>query len=148
MTADESEAVSAPEGTQAPPNPPSEADDISNAWGFHILQAIRGFEDRVAARFDAQDAKFEVRFASLDATIDALDTKLETKIDALDTKFETKIDALDTKFDRKFDSTTTRIDTLGSDLRREISGLRYWTWGAILPVLIASATLILQNPHL
>jgi hypothetical protein len=87
------------------------ADDISNAWGFHILQALRGFEDRVAARF-----------ASLDAKIDALNTK--------------------------FDSVTTRIDTLGSDLRREISGLRYWTWGAILTVLIASPTLILRNPHL
>lgn len=144
MTADESEAVSVPEGTQAPPNPPTGADDISNAWGFHILQALRGFEDRVAARFDAQDVKFEARFASLDAKIDALDTKFETKIDALDTKIET----LDTKFDRKFDSVTTRIDTLGSDLRREISGLRYWTWGAILTVLIASATLVLQNTHL
>ena len=103
--------------------------DIPNSWGFHLLQELRHLEDKIDARFVAQDAKFV-----------ALEEKIDTRFVAQDAKFV----ALEEKIDTRFVAQDARLDTAVVGLRQEISALRYWAWGSIVAVFVGTVTVILS----
>ena len=55
----------------------------------------RSFEERVFARFDAMEARFESRFAAIDERF----VKLETRFDALEARVEVRFNSVDARLD-------------------------------------------------
>ena len=70
---------------------------------------ITRVEDKIDARFAAQDARIDARFAAQDAKIDA-------KFAAQDAKIDAKFAAQDAKIDAKFAEVDARFDSLESDI--------------------------------
>src|SRR2546421_314963 len=60
------------------------------------LSDNRSFEERVFARFDVMEARFESRFTAIDARLGTI----ETRLDALEARAETRFNAVDARLDR------------------------------------------------
>ena len=60
------------------------------------LSDNRSFEERVFARFDAMEARFEARFTVIDSRLSAM----ETRFDALEARVESRFNAVDARIDR------------------------------------------------
>lgn len=61
----------------------------------------------------------------------------------LEDKMDAKIDTLDAKFSARLDQSLSDMRLDIRDVRQEVRGLRYWSWGAILTVVAAAVATIL-----
>ena len=68
------------------------------------LSDNHSFEERVFARFDSMDARFNLMESRFEARFNGVDSRF----DAVDARF----DAMETRFDRRFDDLDTRVQAL------------------------------------
>jgi chromosome segregation ATPase len=54
----------------------------------HELPDRRSFEERVFARFDAMEARFDARFQAIDVRFDVLEARFESRFDAVDVRLD------------------------------------------------------------
>jgi tetrahydromethanopterin S-methyltransferase subunit G len=60
----------------------------------------RSFEERVFARFDAMEARFEARFDAIDARSNAMEARFESRFNAIDKRLDnldSRVQALEAK---------------------------------------------------
>ncbi len=84
---------------------------------FYLSQQINDLRDRMDAKFDRVDTKFEVVHGEIKALSDKTDAKFESMRKEMDSRFD--------KVDEKFD-----------DIHKEIIGIQKWAFGLIVTVII------------
>jgi|GEM_PF-803225 len=77
--------------------------DFTPTQAEKIVDANLDLAQNLATKNDLQklDHKFERKFDRLEARVDSMEQKFDIKFDALELKVDTKIDALDKKIDRE-----------------------------------------------
>lgn len=120
---------------------------------FYLSQQINDLRDRMDAKFDRVDTKFEVVHGEIKDLSDKTNTRFESlkkeidsRFDKVDTKFEVvhgEIKALSDKTDAKFesmrkemDSRFDKVDEKFDDIHKEIIGIQKWAFGLIVTVII------------
>ncbi len=90
------------------------------------LDGARSFEERVFARFDAMDGRFDnldTRLASVEGKVDALDgrlTSVEKKVDAFDGRLTELEDKVDTRLRETrpiWEAVLARLDGIDGELK-------------------------------
>lgn len=107
-------------GDNIPPQEPR----IYESGYFFLSQQINDLRDRMDAKFDKVDTKFDSMRKEIDARFDKVDAKFDVvykEIKALSDKTDARFDKVDDKFD---------------GIHREISGLQKWAFALIVTVVL------------
>ncbi|WP_213974966.1 hypothetical protein [Tepidanaerobacter acetatoxydans] len=97
---------------------------------FYLSQQINDLRDRMDAKFDRVDAKFEANRKETDAKFEAVYKEIKDLSDKTDARFD-KVDERFDKVDERFEKIEDKFDALNK-----------WAVGSVIAVLIGTISVI------
>ncbi|WP_213973699.1 hypothetical protein [Tepidanaerobacter acetatoxydans] len=108
---------------------------------FYLSQQINDLRDRMDAKFDRVDAKFESMKKEMDSRFDKVDAKFEAvhkEIKDLSDKTDARFDRVDAKFEANRKETDARFDKIED----KFDALNKWAVGSVIAVLVGTISVI------
>ncbi|MDD4569781.1 MAG: hypothetical protein PHE70_06610 [Tepidanaerobacteraceae bacterium] len=117
-------------GDNIPPQEPK----IYESGYFYLSQQINDLRDRMDAKFDRVDARFESMKRDTDARFEAVHKEIKDLSDKTDARFD--------KVDAKLESMRKETDARFDGIEDKVDNLNKWTVGSVIAVMVGTISVI------